>query len=99
MSNKIHLLITADQEPNIGVIETIQLQIHNVSPVNEADVVNKLKTALADHFDCNVDEVKIALPFNVKSTTALDMEVHCTIPDVSDCPDEIVVSLTKTYIY
>jgi hypothetical protein len=99
MANKVHLLVTTDQEPNIGVIETTQLQIHNVSPVNEAEVVSKLQTALADHFDCNVDEVKVALPFNVKSTTLLDIEAHCIIPDVSDCPNEIVVSLTKTYIY
>jgi hypothetical protein len=98
MKNKVHLLITTDQEPNIGVLETIKMQIHNVSLVDEAEVVSKLKTALADHFDCDIDNIKVS-DLDVKSNTPLNICVQCVIPDVTDCDDEIVVSLTQTYIY
>jgi hypothetical protein len=98
MKNKVHLLITTDQEPNIGVLETVKMQIHNVSLVDNAEVVNKLKTALADHFDCDINKIKV-IDLDVKSTIPLKIDIQCVIPDVTDCDDEIVVSLTQTYIY
>lgn len=98
MANKIHLLITTEQEPNIGVLETVKMQIHNVSLVDNAEVIDKLKTALADHFDCDIDKIKVS-DLDVKSRIPLNIAAQCIIPDVSDCPDEIVVSLTQTYVY
>ena len=98
MKNKVHLLITTDQEPNIGVLETVKMQIHNVSLVDNAEVIDKLKTALADHFDCDIDKIKVS-DLDVKSTIPLEIDIQCVIPDVEDCDDETVVSLTQTYIY
>ena len=95
MKNKVHLLITTDQEPNIGVLETVKM---HVSRVDNAEVIDKLKTALADHFDCDIDKIKVS-DLDVKSTIPLEIDIQCVIPDVEDCDDAIVVSLTQTYIY
>ena len=95
MKNKVHLLITTYQEPNIGVLETVKM---HVSLVDNAEVIDKLKTALADHFDCDIDKIKVS-DLDVKSTIPLEIDIQCVIPDVEDCDDEIVVSLTQTYIY
>ena len=97
MANKIHLLITTDQEPNIGVLAT-SLTFEGDAEVNKEEVEEKLKRALSDHFDCDIDEINIT-DLDIKSKIPLDIAVQCIIPDVSDCPDEIVVSLTQTYIY
>ena len=97
MANKIHLLITTYQEPNIGVLTT-SLKLADVAEVNKDEVKEKLKTALADHFDCDIDEIKVS-DLDVKSRIPLNIAARCIIPDVSDCPDEILVSLTQTYVY
>ena len=97
MANKIHLLITTDQEPNIGVLTT-SLKLADVAEVNKDEVTEKLKTALSEHFDCDSNLIKVT-HIDVKSIIPLNIAAQCIIPDVSDCPDEIVVSLTQTYIY
>lgn len=97
MANKIHLLITTDQEPNIGVLTT-SLKLADVAEVNKDEVTEKLKTALSEHFDCDSNLIKVT-DLDVKSIIPLNIAAQCIIPDVSDCPDEIVVSLTQTYIY
>lgn len=97
MKNKIHLLITTDQEPNIGVLTT-SLKLSDVAEVNKDEVKEKLKTALSEHFDCDSNLIKVT-DLDVKSTIPLEIDIQCVIPDVEDCDDEIVVSLTQTYIY
>ena len=97
MANKVHLLVTTDQEPNIGVLSTT-LKLDGVLHVDKHEVKEKLKTAISEHFDCGVDEVKVT-NLDIKSIIPLDIKAQCLIPDVSDCPDEVVVSLTQTYVY
>ena len=93
MKKTMYLLVTSEQEPNIGVIATsmdLNLELDNTI------IKSKLKTALSEHFD--VDDIQIS-DFDTHSVIPLVMSVNCIIPDVEDCPDEIVVSLTETYIY
>jgi hypothetical protein len=97
MANKVHLLVTTDQEPNIGVIST-NLKLEGVLHVDKYEVEEKLKRALSEHFDCGIDEINVT-DLDIKSKIPLDIEAQCIIPDVSDCPDEIVVSLSQTYLY
>jgi len=97
MANKVHLLVTTDQEPNIGVIST-NLKLEGVLHVDKYEVEEKLKRALADHFDCDINKIKV-IDLDVKSTIPLKIDIQCVIPDVTDCDDEIVVSLTQTYLY
>ena len=97
MANKIHLLVTTDQEPNIGVLSTT-LKLDGVLHVDKYEVEEKLKRAISEHFDCGIDEINVT-DLDIKSKIPLDIEAQCIIPDVSDCPDEIVVSLSQTYLY
>ena len=97
MANKVHLLVTTDQEPNIGVIST-NLKLEGVLHVDKYEVEEKLKRALSEHFDCGIDEINVT-DLDINSIIPLDIEAQCIIPDVLDCPDEIVVSLNQTYLY
>jgi len=93
----VHLLVTTDEEPNIGIIKTSLPRIANVLDVNGEEIVNKLKTALSDHFDCDIKGVKVER-LEVKSTIPLNIDAICSIPDGS-FEDVIIVKLTKTYVY
>ena len=97
MAKKVHLLITTDQEPNIGVLTT-SLKLADVAEVNKDEVKEKLKTALSDHFDCDVARVKV-VHMEINSTIPLDIKAQCIIPDGLDYQDEIIVSLIQTYVY
>jgi hypothetical protein len=97
MANKIHLLITTDQEPNIGVLTT-SLTFKGDAEIDKYEVEEKLKRAISEHFDCGIDEINVT-DLDIKSLIPLDIKAQCLIPDVSDCPDEVVVSLTQTYMY
>lgn len=95
MKKTVYLLVTSEQEPNIGVIATslgLNLELDN------AIIKSKLKTALSEHFDIGVDDIQIS-DFDTHSVIPLNMSIQCIIPDVEDCPDEFLVSLTETYIY
>ena len=98
----IHLLVTAENEPNIGIIKTTMLG--KFSPISTLDfnfeeIIEKLKLALSDHFDCDVKEVKVE-QLDVKSFTALKIEALCSIPDGGvEYEDVFVVTLTKAYVY
>lgn len=98
MAKKVHLLVTTDQEPNIGVLTTTLPQVANVLDVNGLEILDKLKTALSDHFDCDVAGVKV-VRMEINSTIPLDIKAQCIIPDGLDYQDEIIVSLIQTYIY
>lgn len=98
MAKKVHLLITTDQEPNIGVLITTLPQVANVLDVNGVEIIEKLRTALSDHFDCDIRETKV-VRMEIKSTIPLNINAQCIIPDGLDYPDEIIVSLTQTYVY
>jgi len=98
----IHLLVTSEDEPNIGIIKTTMPL--NISPLPTLDVkveeiIEKLKLALSDHFDCDVKDVKVE-QLDIKSFTALKIEALCSIPDGgSEYEDVFVVTLTKSYVY
>ena len=95
----IHLLVTAENEPNIGIIKTTLPRIANIIDINGEEILNKLKLALSDHFDCDTKDVRIE-SMQVKSTTPLDIEALCSIPDGGvEYEDVFVVSITKTYVY
>ena len=95
----IHLLVTADNEPNIGIIKTTLPKIANIIDINGEDILNKLKLALSDHFDCDTKDVRVE-SMQVKSTNPLDIEALCSIPDGGvEYEDVFVVSLTKVYVY
>jgi len=98
---QIYLLITADQEPRIGVIKTSLPQnptALSILDIDALNIVKALNTALSDHFDCDHRDVVIN-SLDIKSRTPLKIEVNCIIPDVEDCDDEIIVSLEEIYVY
>lgn len=95
----VHLLVTAENEPNIGIIKTTLPRIANIIDINGEEILNKLKLALSDHFDCDTKDVRVE-SMQVKSTIPLDIEALCSIPDGGvEYEDVFVVTLTKTYVY
>ena len=95
----IHLLVTSDQEPNIGIIKTTLPKIANIIDINGEEILNKLKLALSDHFDCDTKDVRVE-SMQVKSTIPLDIEALCSIPDGGpEYEDVFIVYLTKAYVY
>lgn len=89
------LLVSTNEESNVGVLKIKFPSGGNVLDVDGAELVDKLETALAEHFD--IDDLKVT-HLDVKSCAPMSITANFTLETLSG-EEKLVCELMETYLY